>query len=439
MRLRFKRQDSANSCDAGKLFYRCSIGAYAGCCSTNPCDTGICGDDSDGDRTTATSSSPSTTDSTPSLTATASKSSVATPPTSTITRTGSLEPPSTSSTIPPTSTSTSAPSSSTLQPSNGSQAPIGAIVGGVLGGLAALALLAALLWFCLQRQSKLRIKIRLDKKIDETREKELLEAEAAILEREKFLDAAKHRAEPEAQSGDPFAEYGGFNRDNNNTATSRPADYRHQQPTRPLDSVSMVTPSQGPPPTIITTPAHPSTSLAMQQNSMPLSSISEKENTESIPILDGNEIILSELAVDTNQAALDQQAPAHNGMVSTQTVLHTDRLATSRGRQVTSSARILRAHSTDFSSISSTSNTNSYANTASPVSPTQLKDSGAPDGVVMRSNLNGSWNRRARQGSMRKHVMSFMEYDTENDSLSSSRRSSLRVPVKAFQAGDQGR
>lgn len=233
--------------------------------------------------------------------------------------------------------------------------------------------------------------------------------------------------------------FSGYNREKNNTAISRPAVHRHQQPTRPLGSLSMVTPAQGPPPTIITTPAYPSTSLAMQQTNMPLSSISEKENTESIPILDGNEIILSELPVDTNQAALNQQAPGHNGMVSSQTVLHTDRLATSRGRQMTSSARILRAHSTDFSSISSNSNTNSYANTASPVSPTQPKDSVAPDGLVMRSNLNGSWNRRARQGSMRKHVMSFMEYDTENDSLSSSRRSSLRAPVKAFQTADQGR
>lgn len=175
----------------------------------------------------------------------------------------------------------------------------------------------------------------------------------------------------------------------------------------------------------------------MQQNSMPLSSISEKENIDSIPILDGNEV--SELPVNTNKAALDQQAAGHNGMPSSQTVLHTDRLATSRGRQVTGSARTPRAHSTDFSSISSNSNTNSYANTASPISPTQPRDSVAQDAVVMRSNLNGSWNRKARQGSMRKHVMSFMEYDTENDSLCSSRRSSLRVPGKAFQMGDQGR
>ncbi len=83
-----------------------------------------------------------------------------------------------------------------------------------------LAVLAVLLRYCLQRQSKLRIKIGHDKKVDEKREKALLGAEAAILERERFLDAAKHRAEPEVQSGDPFAEYGGsFSYPRNSTAT----------------------------------------------------------------------------------------------------------------------------------------------------------------------------------------------------------------------------
>ncbi len=201
----------------------------------------------------------------------------------------------------------------------------------------------------------------------------------------------------------------------------------------------MVTAAQGPPLTVISTSAPSSTSPAMQQNNMPLSSISEKGDIESIPILDGNEVVLSELHVDTNHAALDQQVARHNGMVFPKTVPSTDHSATSKGRQVTSSVRIPRAHSTDLSSISPSSNTTSYANTTSPVSPTQPRDSAAQDGVVMRSNLNGSWNRKARQGSMRKHVMSFMEYDTENDSVCSSRRSSLRVPGKAFQVGDQGR
>jgi hypothetical protein len=79
-----------------------------------------------------------------------------------------------------------------------------------LGGLALLALLAALLWCCLQRKPKLRIGIGGRKKKDDKKgEKELLEAEAAILEREKFLDAAKQKAETQNQKGNPLADFGG--------------------------------------------------------------------------------------------------------------------------------------------------------------------------------------------------------------------------------------
>lgn len=49
-----------------------------------------------------------------------------------------------------------------------------------------------------------------EKRADEKkREKEHLEAETAIPERQKFLDAAKQKAEPELQTGDRFAEFGG--------------------------------------------------------------------------------------------------------------------------------------------------------------------------------------------------------------------------------------
>ena len=83
-------------------------------------------------------------------------------------------------------------------------------MGGVLGGLALLGLLAALIRYYLQRKAQLRIKIGRDaKKVDKKREKERLEAEAAVLEREKFLASAKLNAAPQVTSGDPFAEFGG--------------------------------------------------------------------------------------------------------------------------------------------------------------------------------------------------------------------------------------
>ncbi len=71
-------------------------------------------------------------------------------------------------------------------------------------------MLAALIRYLLQRKARLRVKIGRNKKeADKKREKELLEAEEAILEREEYLDAAKMNAGPQFRSGDPFAELGG--------------------------------------------------------------------------------------------------------------------------------------------------------------------------------------------------------------------------------------
>jgi hypothetical protein len=62
----------------------------------------------------------------------------------------------------------------------------------------------------LRRKPKLKIRIgRRKKKDDDKRENELLEAEAAVLERERFLNAAKQKAETQNQRGYPLAEFGG--------------------------------------------------------------------------------------------------------------------------------------------------------------------------------------------------------------------------------------
>lgn len=39
---RYIRQ--ADTCPEGTAFYKCAVGPYTGCCSHNPCDTGLCGD-----------------------------------------------------------------------------------------------------------------------------------------------------------------------------------------------------------------------------------------------------------------------------------------------------------------------------------------------------------------------------------------------------------
>jgi hypothetical protein len=170
---------------------------------------------------------------------------------------------------------------------------------------------------------------------------------------------------------------------------------------------------------------------------MPLSSISDKGSAASLPILDGTQLTGVEMPVETNSTSAHQQQVRQYGVPSSQVPPLVDTLIPPRSRGLNISARTSRTQSADFSSISS--NTNSYTNTGSPVSPAHPKEFLGPDGVVMRSNLNGSWTRKPRQGSVRKHVMSFMEYDTENESLCSSRRSSLRAPGKAYLPAEQGR
>jgi hypothetical protein len=233
MRLHIPRQQSS-SCVAGKTFYRCAQGPYTGCCSSDPCDTGVCGDDKES-RTASTKilNNPSTRNTVSRSTSTPPTSLPSTKSTPTTTSKGSSKStststsPSTISALSDTSTSLpplspSAPASSTLQPATNTsnRPPVGAIVGAILGGLALLALLAALLWLYLQKKPRLKIRIKRSKqKDDKKRENELLEAEAAIHEREKFLDAAKLKAETQNQRGYALAEFGGsFTHPKNSTA-----------------------------------------------------------------------------------------------------------------------------------------------------------------------------------------------------------------------------
>lgn len=215
--------------------------------------------------------------------------------------------------------------------------------------------------------------------------------------------------------------------------------YRYfQQSEQTASSSSTFSQTQKPLPTITTTPLPGSTTSMVKQNGLPLSSISEKENVDDVPMLDGTELTPTKMPVQPDRSDVEQQGTSHNGKAVLQAALPVEPPAAVKGRRLNGSAMTSRTQSPDFSPISS--NSNSYANTISPVSPPQPKEIVAQDGILMRSNLNGSWNRRARQGSVQKHVMSFMEYDTENESVcSSSRRSSLMVPGKSFLLGDQGR
>ncbi len=175
----------------------------------------------------------------------------------------------------------------------------------------------------------------------------------------------------------------------------------------------------------------------VQQHGIPLSSILEKENFGKIPSLTDTEVLPIEMPVDIHQASRVQQQAGSQGMVASGSIPPVNHVTIPKHRRFNVLARTSFPPSTDISSISS--NTSSLTNSGSPVSPTQATASVASDGVVMRSNLNGSRACKARLGSVRKHVMSFMEYDTENDSTCSSQRSSFRTPAEAYLPGRQTR
>ncbi|GAQ04664.1 hypothetical protein ALT_1985 [Aspergillus lentulus] len=137
MTLRLARQD--NTCTGSKQWYVCSKGNFRGCCSVDPCNTGICPDQAD--QTTLSTSTTSTTSKTASNT-------TATSPTAAITTA-----PSTSSLgdipgIIPTRTVTQAvaPATDTDAANASHGSDHGALIGGVVGGVLALILLAGLLF-----------------------------------------------------------------------------------------------------------------------------------------------------------------------------------------------------------------------------------------------------------------------------------------------------
>ncbi|KAJ5820275.1 hypothetical protein N7474_005866 [Penicillium riverlandense] len=148
-----------HGCASGKQWYVCSKGDYSGCCSSDPCTTGICPDDNSAASSTTTSSTKSssteTTTST-SKTSTETKTSISPLPTtstfadattvqtttSTASATGSITAPA------PVATATS---SSSLNTHSSNHA---AIIGGVVGSIAALALSIILFFLCWRRKRK---------------------------------------------------------------------------------------------------------------------------------------------------------------------------------------------------------------------------------------------------------------------------------------------
>ena len=152
----FARQAS-ESCGAGKSFYHCYLGAFHGCCSSDPCTTGICADEDEAEDDDAKDDVEQ---------ATSVRTQDEDSDRSDRTRDGLLpSSPSSSSTIQPDDECPS--SSSSPFSSSSPSSRTGPIVGGALGALGGLALLAALIaWYLSRRKSKkgFSLKIKHQKK-----------------------------------------------------------------------------------------------------------------------------------------------------------------------------------------------------------------------------------------------------------------------------------
>ncbi|KAJ5624304.1 hypothetical protein N7510_000613 [Penicillium lagena] len=144
-----------HTCSSGTQWYVCSKGGYSGCCSSDPCTKGICPDDDSIASSTTTSPTKSSSTS-PSKTSTETKTSIPSLPTTstladatavqTTTSAASVTAPTTASTAVATATSSSSPSTHYNNR--------GAIIGGLVGGIAAVALCIVLFFLCWRRKKK---------------------------------------------------------------------------------------------------------------------------------------------------------------------------------------------------------------------------------------------------------------------------------------------
>lgn len=243
IKMRPQRRQQLGNCPSGKTYYRCALGPFTGCCSTNPCDTGVCRDAAEGSQETtpssrimlvssatavhldsATASSPvSQSTSVGSGSGTASTSSTGGSKTLTSSHSSTSNRASASTTDPsPDATTSVIPGAGPVKSNKPSGGPI---AGGIIGGLAFLALLALLARY-LRRKTKLQIKVKREKKEEKKEEKDQAKAEETqLLERQKYLEAARNRIQQNesGSGGGPFPDFGGSsNYPKNSTAHPPP-------------------------------------------------------------------------------------------------------------------------------------------------------------------------------------------------------------------------
>ncbi|KAJ5798071.1 uncharacterized protein N7503_007367 [Penicillium pulvis] len=141
------------TCTGNKLWYVCTAGDYKGCCSSNPCTSGICPDD---DTTTSSITKTTTTSKSSSTSSNDSTSTSSTEGATTATAEATSSASTMGSSSPGTIASTTSTSTSTAAPVTSSSSSHSAIIGGAIGGIVAFLFIAVILFFCWKRRQRMK-------------------------------------------------------------------------------------------------------------------------------------------------------------------------------------------------------------------------------------------------------------------------------------------
>ncbi|KAJ6114990.1 hypothetical protein N7486_000768 [Penicillium sp. IBT 16267x] len=142
------------TCTGNKLWYVCSVGDYKGCCSSNPCTSGVCPDDDTTTSSTTKTTTTSKSSSTSSDSSTSTSSSTETVATATAETTSFSS--ATGSTSPSTIASATSTSTSTAAPISSSSSNHSAIIGGVIGVIAVFQIIAVILFCFWKRRQRMK-------------------------------------------------------------------------------------------------------------------------------------------------------------------------------------------------------------------------------------------------------------------------------------------
>ncbi|KAJ5999064.1 hypothetical protein N7451_006874 [Penicillium sp. IBT 35674x] len=141
------------TCTGDKLWYVCTAGDYKGCCSSNPCTSGVCPDD---DTTTSSTTKTTTTVRSSSTSSNDSTSTSSTENTTTATAEATSSSSAMVSNSPSTIASATSTNTSAAAPVSSSSSNHPAIIGGAIGGIAVFLIIGVALFFLWKRRQRMK-------------------------------------------------------------------------------------------------------------------------------------------------------------------------------------------------------------------------------------------------------------------------------------------